>query len=71
MATIYAAVRDVFGSSSVDVLAIGDTREQLRFVGGDRVLGIWYRAGCRAPRVGERLDTWTDVSTPYVMAPRY
>ena len=34
------------------------------------VMEVHYRKGSRAPRVGERLAVWTDVSTSYAMALR-
>lgn len=32
-------------------------------------LPVWFRRGSRVPHLGERVDTWTDVSTLYAMAP--
>lgn len=32
-------------------------------------LPVWFVRGSRAPRRGDRLDTFCDVSTVYVMAP--
>lgn len=55
----------------VTVLAVGDDREALR--GEGRILEIYYFGGAgerRPPLVGERLGTWQDVTTLYVMAPR-
>ncbi len=64
----YAAVQTAYGDD-VTVLAVSESREQLRFVSRE-ILPIWYREGSRTPSVGERLSTWVDVSTRYVMAPR-
>lgn len=34
------------------------------------VMEIHWPAGSMAPRAGDRLAVWIDVSTPYAMAPR-
>jgi hypothetical protein len=62
----YAAVREIVGSTDV---AIIDTAASANLLAGF-ILPVWYREGCRAPEPGERLGTWIDVSTRYVMAPR-
>lgn len=66
----YVAVRDITGSDDVCVVAVGDSRDTLRYVGADRVLPIHYRSGSVAPLPGDRLGTWVDVSTRYVVASR-
>lgn len=73
MSKTYVAIRDVVGSSCVDVLAVSDTLTHLTFAGGDCILEVWYAPlayPTRPPVVGERLDTWVDVSTRYAIAPR-
>ena len=64
----FAAVRTIVGSDDVIVLCVG-TKDYLRHVGGD-ILPIWYRENGLEPRDGDRLTTWVDVSTRYVMAAR-
>lgn len=66
----FAAVRNVVGGDDVSVLAVGPTSQDLAHAGGDVILPIWYREGAQPVRAGDRLGTWVDVSTRYVMATR-
>lgn len=62
---MFASVRFV-GTDAAIVLAVGKTREELS---GD-VLPVWFGPPGyhRTPRVGDRLPTWVDVSTRYLLA---
>lgn len=50
---------------------------KVRYVGGVEllelertdVMEVHYLTETRLPRTGDRLSVWTDVSTPYAMAP--
>ena len=65
----FAVVHAIVGTDDVKVVAIGPSAAHLTHVGGD-ILPIWYREGAHAPLVGDRVATWVDVSTRYVMASR-
>lgn len=56
--------------SSFNVVRVGGAG--LRSLAGGRldVMEIHYAKGAAAPKVGNLLSVWIDVSTPYAMAPR-
>ena len=66
-------VRSIPGSTEVEIIRRDGAT---RFAPGTYALDVWYGRGgddthhYRAPRLGERLDTWIDGITRYVMAPR-
>ena len=63
---IETPIRPLNTNPTVTVTAVSERREDLT----GTVLEVHYRADTRAPRVGERVATWRDVSTSYAMAPR-
>jgi hypothetical protein len=66
----YVTVLVSAASSVVEVVALHDARpvaEDPRQAA--RTLPIYYRRDAAWPRVGERLDTWRDGATRWVMAP--
>lgn len=66
---VYATVLVSAASTVVEVVALHEARpaaEDPRAAA--RTLPIYYRRGGAAPRVGDRLDTWRDASTRWVMA---
>lgn len=67
----YAAVREIVGSSDVEVIATDSSKDALRSRVGGRVtiLPIWYRHGTAPPPERARASTWGDAATLYVMAP--
>jgi len=62
--TTYIVGREIIGSSSVEVLWVGDEQPA-----EGAWLEVHFRPGSRAPVVGETVDTWLDISERYAIAP--